>query len=147
MQGTRLELGDDLFLRPPTFSSGKELWTIQSSLAIYKVIGLNVMVIHSAKAFLRFVQIQSLMAVALGLGRVFEREGAYELCSVGDVDRRTTPEAVAASLVRRAGWGRLPHEAPPEDGYSNARSRTLRATFVASKCSSAISRASRECRP
>lgn len=77
----------------------------------------------------------------------FEREGAYELCSVGDVYRRTTPEAVAASLVRRAGWGRLPNEAPPEDGYSNARSRTLRATFVASKCSSAMSRASRECRP
>src|SRR2546426_12514930 len=122
---------------PQTFSSGKELWTIQSSLAICKVIGPNVMAIHSAKAFLRFVQNQSLMAVALGLGRVFEREGAYELCSVGDVYRRTTPEAVAASLVRRAGRGRLPHEAPPEDGYSNARSRTLRATLVASKRSSA----------
>jgi hypothetical protein len=65
----------------------KELWTIQCSLAIYRVIGLNANVIHHGEAFLAFVQNQSLAAVALGLGKVFEREGGYELCSVGGVYR------------------------------------------------------------
>ncbi|MGH8646545.1 MAG: hypothetical protein ACREX4_19625 [Gammaproteobacteria bacterium] len=68
---------------------GKELWAIQSSLAIYRVIGLNAESIKSGsgKAFFGFVQNQSLGAVALGLGKVFEKEAAYELCSLSGVYR------------------------------------------------------------
>ncbi|MEK7371564.1 MAG: hypothetical protein AAB265_08920 [candidate division NC10 bacterium] len=64
---------------------GKELWLIHSSLAVYRVIGLNAGAIPRAGGFFGFVQNQSLSAVALGLGKVFEREqpGGYELCSVG----------------------------------------------------------------
>jgi hypothetical protein len=66
---------------------GKELWLIHSSLAVYRVIGLNAGAILHAGGFLGFAQNQSLSAVALGLGKVFEREqpGGYELCSVGGV--------------------------------------------------------------
>ena len=68
---------------------GKELWLIHSSLAVYRVIGLNAGAIPRAKGFFGFIQNQSLSAVALGLGKVFERErpGGYELCSVGGVFR------------------------------------------------------------
>lgn len=68
---------------------GKELWAIQSSLAIYRIIGLNAESINSSpgKALFGFVQNQSLAAVALGLGKVFEKEAAYELCSLSGVYR------------------------------------------------------------
>jgi len=87
---------------------GKELWTIHSSLAVYRVIGLNAKAIHSAKAFLGFVQNESLATVALGLGKVFEREGGYELCSVGGVYRlakgvQIQDDAVARIFVRKYG--------------------------------------------
>src|SRR5712692_4758046 len=87
---------------------GKELWTIQSSLAVYRLIGLNATTIHSAKAFLGFVQNQSLATVALGLGKVFEREGDHELCSVGGVYRlakgvQIQDNAVARDFVGRHG--------------------------------------------
>lgn len=68
---------------------GKELWLIHSSLAIYRVIGLNAQAIPRGDSFFGFAQNQSLSAVALGLGKVFEREqpDGYELCSVGGVFR------------------------------------------------------------
>ena len=87
---------------------GKELWMLQSSLAIYKVIGLNAKAIQTTGAFLGFVQNQSLSAVALGLCKVFEREGAYELCSVAGVYRlakavQIQDSAVAEAFVKRYG--------------------------------------------
>jgi len=68
---------------------GKELWLIHSSLAIYRVIGLNAQAIPRGDGFFGFVQNQSLSTVALGLGKVFEREqpDGYELGSVGGVFR------------------------------------------------------------
>ncbi len=87
---------------------GKELWLIHSSLAVYRVIGLNAGAIPRAGGFFGFVQNQSLSAIALGLGKVFEREqpGGYELCSVGGVYRlakvtQIQDNAVAAAFVRR----------------------------------------------
>jgi hypothetical protein len=67
----------------------QELWLIHSSLAVYRVIGLNAGAIKKAGAFFGFVQNQSLGAVALGFGKVFEREreGRFELCSVSGVLR------------------------------------------------------------
>lgn len=89
---------------------GKELWLIHSSLAVYRVIGLNAGAIPTAGAFFGFVQNQALSAVALGLGKVFEREqpGAYELCSVAGVYRlaKAVPiqdPAAAAAFVKRYG--------------------------------------------
>lgn len=89
---------------------GKELWLIHSSLAIYRVIGLNAKAIPRGDSFFGFVQNQSLSAVALGLGKVFEREQPddYELCSVGGVFRlaKAVPiqnSSVAAEFVRRYG--------------------------------------------
>jgi hypothetical protein len=64
---------------------GKELWMIHSSLAIYRIIGLNIKAIPTAKTFFSVVQAQSLATVALGLRKVFEREGHYGLCSVDGV--------------------------------------------------------------
>ena len=68
---------------------GKELWLIHSSLAVYRVIGLNARQLASGGALFGFVQNQALSAVALGLGKVFEREqpGTHELCSVTGVYR------------------------------------------------------------
>src|SRR3989304_1784074 len=68
---------------------GKELWLIHSSLAVYRVIGLNAGQFASGGAFFGFVQNQALSAAALGLGKVFEREqpSAHELCSVTGVYR------------------------------------------------------------
>ena len=87
---------------------GKELWLIHSSLAVYRVIGLNAGAIPCADGFFGFAQNQSLSAVALGLGKVFEREqpGGYELCSVGGVYRlakavQIQDNAVAVAFVRR----------------------------------------------
>ena len=89
---------------------GKELWLIHSSLAVYRVIGLNAGAIPRAGGFLGFVQNQSLSAVAVGLGKVFEREqpGGYELCSVGGVYRlakavQIQDSAAARAFVRRYG--------------------------------------------
>jgi hypothetical protein len=89
---------------------GKELWLIHSSLAIYRVIGLNAKAIPPGDSFFGFVQNQSLSAVALGLGKVFEREqpDGYELCSVGGVFRlaKALPlqnSSVAAEFVRLYG--------------------------------------------
>jgi hypothetical protein len=89
---------------------GKELWLIHSSLAIYRVIGLNAKAIPRSDSFFGFVQNQSLSAVALGLGKVFEREqpDGYELCSVGGVFRlaKAAPiqnPSVVAEFVRRYG--------------------------------------------
>src|SRR5438445_1906338 len=81
---------------------GKELWLIHSSLAVYRVIGLNAGAIPRAKGFLGFVQNQSLSAVALGLGKVFEREVGYELCSVGGVYRLAKAVPIQNSAVARA---------------------------------------------
>src|SRR5437667_6033816 len=86
----------------------KELWLIHSSLAIYRVIGLNATAIQTAGAFLGFVQNQSLSAVALGLGKVFELEGTHELCSVGGVYRlakavQVQDRAVVEAFVKRYG--------------------------------------------
>ena len=53
---------------------GKELWMIHSALAVYRIIGLNAKVIRTGGAFFGLVQNQSLLAVALGLGKVFEFE-------------------------------------------------------------------------
>lgn len=87
---------------------GKELWLIHSSLAVYRVIGLNAGAIPRANGFFAFAQNQSLSAVALGLGKVFEREhpDGYELCSVGGVYRLAKAaqiqcNAAAAVFVRR----------------------------------------------
>ena len=87
---------------------GNELWLIHSSLAVYRVIGLNAGAIPRADGFFGFAQSQSLSAVALGLGKVFEREqpGGYELCSVGGVYRlakaaQIQDNAAAAAFVRR----------------------------------------------
>ncbi len=89
---------------------GKELWLIHSSLAIYRVIGLNAGALPRAGGFFGFVQNQSLSAVALGLGKVFEREqpGGHELCSVGGVYRlvkaaQIQDNAAAVEFVRRYG--------------------------------------------
>jgi len=89
---------------------GKELWVIHSSLAIYRVIGLNAKTIKTARAFFGLVANQSLLAVALGLGKVFERErkGAHELCSVGGVYRlakavQIQDNVAAGAFVRRYG--------------------------------------------
>ena len=89
---------------------GKELWLIHSSLAIYRVIGLNAKAMPAGDSFFGFVQNQSLSAVALGLGKVFEREqrDGYELCSVGGVFRlaKAVPiqnRSAAAEFVRRYG--------------------------------------------
>lgn len=89
---------------------GTELWLIHSSLAVYRVIGLNARVIPPPGGVFGFVQNQSLSAVALGLGKVFEREqpGGYEYCSVGGVYRlakavQIQDNAVAAAFVRRCG--------------------------------------------
>jgi len=81
---------------------GKELWMIQSSLAAYRVIGLNAKAIQTAGGFLGFVQNQSLSAVVLGLGKVFEREVDYELCSVGGVHRLAKAVQIQNSAVARA---------------------------------------------
>jgi hypothetical protein len=89
---------------------GKELWLIHSSLATYRVIGLNAKAISPGDSFFGFVQNQSPSAVALGLGKVFEREqpNGDELGSVGGVFRlaKTVPiqnPSVAAEFVRRYG--------------------------------------------
>jgi hypothetical protein len=68
---------------------GKELWLIHSSLAIYRVIGLNARAIPRGDGIFGFVQSQSLSAVVLGLAKVFEREepDGYELGSVSGVFR------------------------------------------------------------
>src|SRR6266852_5900248 len=87
---------------------GMELWLIHSSLTVYRVSGLNAGAIPRAGGFFGFVQNQSLSAVALGLGKVFEREkpGGHELCSVGGVYRlakaaQIQDNAAAAAFVRR----------------------------------------------
>jgi hypothetical protein len=89
---------------------GKELWLIHSSLAIYRVVGLNVKAIPHGDGFFGFVQNQSLSVVTLGLGKVFEREqpDGYELCSIGGVFRlaKAVPiqnASVAAEFVRQHG--------------------------------------------
>jgi len=89
---------------------GKELWLIHSTPAVYRVIGLNAGAIPRAKGFFGFVQNQSLSAVALGLGKVFEREkpDGYELCSVGGVLRlakavQIQNSAAAEAFARRYG--------------------------------------------
>jgi hypothetical protein len=89
---------------------GKELWLIHSSLAVYRVIGLNATAIPRGDGFFGFVQNQSLSTVAMGLGKVFEREqpDGRELCSVGGVLRLAKPveiqdSSVAAKFVTRYG--------------------------------------------
>jgi hypothetical protein len=89
---------------------GKELWLIHSSLVVYRVIGLNAKAIPRAGGFFGFVQNQSLSAVALGLGKVFEREqpGGYELCSVSGVYRlakavQPQDTTAAAAFLKRYG--------------------------------------------
>lgn len=83
---------------------GKELWLIHSSLAVYRVIGLNASAIPRAKGFFGFVQNESLSAVALGLGKVFEREqpGGHELCSVGGVYRLAQAVQIQNSTAAEA---------------------------------------------
>ena len=66
---------------------GIELFVIKNSLDIYRVIGRNVKAIKAGEVFFAHAQNQSLGAVALGLARVFEREDAYELCSIRGVYR------------------------------------------------------------
>jgi hypothetical protein len=78
---------------------GRELLGIQSSLTIYTVIGLNAQAIKTGRAFLGFIQNQSLGAVALGLAKVFEKEVAYPLCSVSGVyqlAKRAQPQDMTA---------------------------------------------------
>jgi hypothetical protein len=89
---------------------GKELWLIHSSLAVYRVIGLNPRAIPRGDGFFGLVQNQSLSAVAMGLGKVFERErpNGYELCSVGGVFRlakamQIQDSSAAAEFVKRYG--------------------------------------------
>lgn len=89
---------------------GKELWLIHSSLAVYRVIGLNAGAIQKAGGFFGFVQNQSLSAVVLGFGKVFEREpeGGFELCSVSGVFRlakavQIQDAAAAGTFVKRYG--------------------------------------------
>jgi hypothetical protein len=72
----------------------RELSAIKSSLDIYTLIGLNLEAINTGKRFLAFVQRQSLHAVALGLAKVFEREGKHELCSVRGVYRLAKHEQI-----------------------------------------------------
>jgi hypothetical protein len=89
---------------------GKELWLIHSSLAVYRVIGLNARAIPRGDGFFGFVQNQSLSAVAQGLGKVFEREqpDGHELCSVAGVLQlakavEIQDTSVAAEFVTRYG--------------------------------------------
>lgn len=82
----------------------KELWGIHSSLAIYRVIGLNAKAIrnsHTADAFFGFVQNQSLSTVALGLSKVFERQDAYPLCSVDGVYRQAKDVPIQDTVATR----------------------------------------------
>lgn len=87
---------------------GKELWAIKSSLAIYRAIGLNAESINSGsgRAFFGFLQNQSIAAVALGLGKVFERESAYELCSVSGVYRLAKQVQIRDIAAARAFVGK-----------------------------------------
>lgn len=92
---------------------GKELWAIKSSLDIYMLIGFNVKTINmiSERGFLAFVRYQSLVTVALGLAKVFEREeGTSKLCSVTGIYRlaKAKPEqiqdiAAARTFVHKYG--------------------------------------------
>jgi hypothetical protein len=100
------------FLDETNIQLGKELWLIHSSLAVYRVIGLNAGTIRvrPGHGFFGFVQNQTLSAVALGLGKVFEREqpNGYELCSVGGVFRlakavKIQDSSAAAEFVMRYG--------------------------------------------
>jgi hypothetical protein len=72
-----------------TDALGQELLFIKSSLDTYRVIGLNASKIVSGKMLFGHLQRLSLLNVALGLAKVFEREeeGGYELCSVSGVLR------------------------------------------------------------
>jgi hypothetical protein len=81
---------------------GRELLTIQSSLSLYTIIGLNARAIKVGRGFLAFVQKQSLGAVALGLTKVFEKEDAYPLCSVSGVYRLAKQEQPQNMTAARA---------------------------------------------
>lgn len=72
-----------------TDALGMELLFIKSSLDTYRVVGLNASRIESGKVIFGHLQRLSLLNVALGLAKVFEREddGGYELCSVSGVLR------------------------------------------------------------
>jgi HEPN superfamily AbiU2-like protein len=72
-----------------TDALAEELLLIKSSLDTYRLIGLNASSIVSGKLMFGHLQRLSLLNVALGLAKVFEREeeGGYELCSVSGVLR------------------------------------------------------------
>jgi hypothetical protein len=76
-------------LREAADALAQELLLIKSSLDTYCIIGLNASRISSGKLMFGHLQRLSLITVALGLAKVFERvkEGGYELCSVTGVWR------------------------------------------------------------
>ncbi len=76
-------------LRQATDTLAEELQFIKSSLDSYCLIGLNASRIKSGKLALGHLQRLSLLSVALGLAKVYEREeeSGYELCSVSGVLR------------------------------------------------------------
>src|SRR5713101_3575095 len=84
----------------------KELWLVQSGLAVYQVIGLNVKSIESGGAFFGLVQKQSLDAVVLGLAKVFERDETHELCSVRGVYRLAKQVQIQDTNAARAFVGK-----------------------------------------
>jgi hypothetical protein len=65
----------------------KELMAVKSSLTIYSIIGLNASKIDSSKAFFGHLQRLALQDIALGLGKVFERERRFHLSSLRGVLR------------------------------------------------------------
>jgi len=63
----------------------KELFAIKSSLDIYGLVGLNADRIQSGKTFFGHIQHLSLLHVALGLAKVFERPKEHQLCSISGI--------------------------------------------------------------
>jgi hypothetical protein len=86
-------MGDDVPIKARLYQAtdalGQELLFIKSSLASYCVVGLNASKLESGKVIFGHLQRLSVLNVALGLAKVFEREkeGGHKLCSVSGVLR------------------------------------------------------------
>jgi hypothetical protein len=63
----------------------KELFAIKASLDVYALVGLNADRIQSGKTFFGHIQHVSLLHVALGLAKVFERPKEHHLCSISGI--------------------------------------------------------------
>ena len=80
---------------------GKELMVVKSSLDTYRVIGLNASRITRGKVFFGHAQGLSLVHVALGLAKVFEREREErpKLCSISGIYRLAKEVEIRAPAV------------------------------------------------